>query len=112
MRRDRDRLLDIVEAIDTIQKYVPNTDALQEYPAQAIVLLNVQTIGEAASRLSNQFRQQHTEVPWTQIIAMRNELVHGYYKIDIERVKPVIGSGLSELRSQIQSILNTLDFSE
>jgi uncharacterized protein with HEPN domain len=42
----------------------------------------VEVSGEAASRLSDQTREQSPNVPWREIIAMRNRLVHGYFAVD------------------------------
>ena len=39
---------------------------------------NVEVIGEAANMLTRHFRETHAELPWRQIVSMRNVLVHGY----------------------------------
>ncbi len=46
--------------------------------AQLAILKTVETVGEAASRVSAQTRNAHSENPWSRIIGMRNRLVHGY----------------------------------
>ncbi len=45
------------------------------------IMKNVEIIGEAANMLTPGFRQQHTELPWKQIIGMRHILVHGYAQV-------------------------------
>ena len=41
-------------------------------------------IGEAAGNLSLSFQEQHSEIPWHQIIGMRNRLIHGYFGISLK----------------------------
>ena len=43
------------------------------------VVYNIMIIGEAANMLTKEFRAEHPDVPWRNIIDMRNVLVHGYY---------------------------------
>ena len=43
-------------------------------------------IGEAAGRLSQEFRDSHPEIDWPKIVAFRNVLVHEYYRVDLSRV--------------------------
>jgi len=42
----------------------------------------LEIVGEAASQVSQDFRQQHPEVPWAQVVGMRNRLIHAYFDID------------------------------
>lgn len=42
----------------------------------------LEIIGEAAGRLSANFRERHAVIPWGRIIGMRNRLVHAYFEID------------------------------
>jgi uncharacterized protein with HEPN domain len=46
----------------------------------------LQNIGEAARRVSGEFRAEHPEIPWAQIVAQRNVLVHEYGEIKPELV--------------------------
>ena len=43
------------------------------------VVYNIMVIGEAANLLTKEFRDEHPEVPWRDIVDMRNVLVHGYF---------------------------------
>lgn len=46
----------------------------------------IEVIGEAAARVSGELKASHPEVPWADIIGMRNRLVHAYFEIDLVRV--------------------------
>jgi len=86
VRSDRERLLDILEAIEQIEKYVGKGRSAieQDELLQTWFVHHVQVIGEAARKLSDEFRVQHPDVPWAEIVAMRNVLVHEYFGVDVE----------------------------
>lgn len=54
--------------------------------AHLALLHLIQRLGEAASRLSADFRADHPEFPWAEMIGMRNRIVHGYDDLDTEIV--------------------------
>lgn len=53
-------------------------------------LRNLELIGEAATRVPDEVRQKHPEVPWRMIIATRNRLVHGYLGIDDDTLRSIV----------------------
>jgi uncharacterized protein with HEPN domain len=57
----------------------------------------VQTIGEAASRVSAETRTERAEIPWRQITGMRNRIVHDYMNIDFDIVWSVVTQDLPGL---------------
>jgi uncharacterized protein with HEPN domain len=65
----------------------------------------VDIIGEAARGLTEELRQAHPEVPWRQMIAMRNVLIHGYFDIDVDLVWSVADNDLPKLAAQIRAIV-------
>jgi len=109
MRRDRERLLDILEAIEKIQKYAAygrerfNDDEL----IQTWVVHHIQLIGEAAAGLSEESRKEYPEIPWSAIVNMRNILVHAYFKIDLPEVWNSVENDLPVLKAQLQSMLES-----
>jgi len=54
-------------------------------------------LGEAASRVSPAFREAHAEIPWGQIVALRNRLIHGYDTIDFDILWKIVNSDLPSL---------------
>lgn len=65
----------------------------------------MQILGEAVRGISLGFHSRHPEVPWAQIIAMRNILVHEYFGIDAELVWSVVANDLPGLRDEIEKLL-------
>ena len=111
MRSDRERLLDILEAIEKIErrKAARKPDFDTDEMLQVWVVHYLQIIGEAASRISPELRARHPEIPWGQIIGTRHVLVHGYFDIDLDIVWTAIDVNLPELKKQVLSILSQLD---
>lgn len=114
MRSDRERLLDILEAIDKIDTYKGNNRSVFDSDdlLQVWIVHHLQIIGEAASRLSEEIRIQHPDVPWGQMIGMRHILVHGYFEVDREIVWNAAQANLAKLKEQIENILRLIGDSE
>lgn len=66
---------------------------------------SMEIIGEAASTVSREFRQRYGDIPWRDIVAMRNRLIHVYFDIDLDRVWDTITDDLPALMKQLESIL-------
>lgn len=109
MKSDRERLLDIKEAIERILRY--SDQGKQEFESsellQTWVVHNLQIVGEAARRLSDSLKEQHAEVPWKEIVAMRNILVHDYFAVDVDEIWNVVERDLPELKNKIDSVLES-----
>jgi uncharacterized protein with HEPN domain len=107
MRDDRERLLDIQEAIERIEKYAARGREIFDHDEliQTWILHNLQILGEAARAISADFKQQHSEVSWQQIAGMRNILVHDYFGIDVSIVWAVVERELPVLKQQVLAML-------
>lgn len=110
MRDDGERLRDILEAIERIDRYTASDlDVLDESELiQNWVTRHLQIIGEACRHLNNSLREQYPDIPWQSIIGMRNILVHEYFEIDLDAVKAVLKQHLPILRSNVRRILEDL----
>ncbi len=65
----------------------------------------IELIGEAASKLTLQYKQKHSEIPWQQIVATRNRLIHGYYSIDYGIVWTTVERELPKLETALKTLL-------
>jgi len=110
VRSDRERLLDILEAIERIEKYLVKGRQAFEHDEllQTWVVHHIQIIGEAATKLSESFRAAHADVPWAEIVAMRNILVHEYFGVDTEEIWASAQFDLPKLKQKLASILAEL----
>ncbi len=71
------------------------------------ILYELAIIGEAAGRVSDGLRSAHPEVPWRQIIAQRNILVHVYDQLNLDRLWAAV-EAVPQLMDQIERILQEL----
>jgi uncharacterized protein with HEPN domain len=69
----------------------------------AIVRL-MEIVGEAASRVAHEERLKHPEIPWSQIVSLRNRLIHGYDAIDYEILWQILNYDLPELVFSLEKI--------
>ena len=106
--KDQDRLAHILEAIENVYSFMQNksSDDLQgDKLLYYAVVKNVEIVGEAAYKLSKEFKEDHPEIPWRLIEKMRHVMVHGYYKISI----PILYNVYSEDLPLLKSFISTLD---
>jgi uncharacterized protein with HEPN domain len=106
MRRDAERLADILEAAEKISVRVGSgRQAFDVNEDVQIVLVHlIQVIGEAASGLSDELTSGHPEVPWRQIVAIRNRVVHGYFDVDLDILWDVAIGDVPRLAGQVRTI--------
>jgi uncharacterized protein with HEPN domain len=64
----------------------------------------LEILGEAASRVSKDFRNQHPEVPWTKIAGTRNRLIHAYFFTDLGVVHEIITVDLPPLIERLRTL--------
>lgn len=108
MRSDEERLRDIAEAIERIDRYTKagrhafDSDEL----IQNWVVHHLQIIGEAARRLSEEWKAAHPDIPWRAIVGMRHILVHSYFEIDLDVVWSTVKNNLPQLKTVVVDSLN------
>ena len=105
-RDDRISLVDMLnharEAVALLGEAGPDDlagDRIRELALRKLV----EIVGEAANRVSEETRQSHQEIPWPQIVGMRNRLVHGYDAISLERLCDTMRDDLPPLIEQLQA---------
>ena len=89
MWRDDAYLLEMLLAARKVMKYAQGVDFErfdQDEVLQDAIMRRIQIIGEAARKVSVEFKDQHPEIPWYEISGMRNRLVHEYFKVITEKV--------------------------
>ncbi len=110
MWRDEATLLDIAQAARRIVSFVRGVDEAS-FAANAekhwAVVAQLLIIGEAVTRLSNEFRSSHPEIAWAKIAGMRNRLIHGYDKIRWDLVWRTATEAVPQLLKQIEPLLPT-----
>jgi uncharacterized protein with HEPN domain len=106
VRDDRLLLNDLLETVQRIEKYASagrerfESDEL----VQTWIVHHLQILGEAARGLSAEFRARAPEVPWPEIIAMRNILIHAYFGLDLDTVWSTVENDLPFLKSRLEEL--------
>jgi len=114
MRHEPSFLKDILSACRKIAAIVASADEekfLRDEVLPAAVLHHLTVIGEAISRLSPELRERHLEVPWRQIMAVRNRIVHAYFDLDWRILWDAAVDDVPSLRRQAAAILKA-EFAE
>lgn len=102
------RIKDILEAIERIETFTKNMTFLEfdkNRMAQDAVIRNFEIIGEAGSHIPVSVQLQYSQVPWRQIISMRNFLIHEYFGADNRVIWDTIQLHLSTLKEHLLKII-------
>lgn len=109
--RDIERLRHIVDSIAHIEDFLRGKSLEQmkgDMMCYHAVAYNIMIIGEAANMLTSEFRNNHPEIPWRQIVDMRNVLVHGYYNTSPLFVWETYTNDLPFLKMQVEKYIAEL----
>ncbi len=109
MKNDLVYLKHIKDAIETINSYVVGADYesfCRDRKTVDAVVYQLAIIGEAANSLSQKFRDSHPEIPWRDMIDMRNVLIHEYFGVIVETVWKTVRKNLPELEEILDKILS------
>lgn len=109
MRRVTERLQDILDAIDAIDRYTQQGKKAFETQEliQVWVVHHCEIIGEAINALPSELLSEFPEIPWGQIVGLRNRLIHEYFRIDPDVIWDITQEDLPSLRSVVSKILDT-----
>ena len=107
MSRDQESIIDIIESIKLILHYVEgvNQESLAaNYEKQDAILRRITIVGEATKRLSPEFRQKHSDIPWKKIAGIRDVITHDYDEIDLTEIWTVITDNIPELLQYLENL--------
>jgi uncharacterized protein with HEPN domain len=112
LEADRDRLRHMLRAGRQALEYAESTtqeQMLVNPPLQHLFIRNLEIMGEAAARLSNELRDAHPEVPWNKMIGIRNRLIHAYFDTDMDIVWNTVTQSLPEVLPKLEAIIVKAD---
>ncbi len=109
--RDPGRIEHMLQAIAKIEEYTKDI-SFNQFVNDSMRLhattYNIQIIGEAVYKLTDEFKEKHIEIPWKLSEKMRHVLVHDYYMILPEAVWDVVTDDIPTLKPALQKIYASL----
>ncbi|MEQ9235917.1 HepT-like ribonuclease domain-containing protein [Coleofasciculus sp. E2-BRE-01] len=109
--RESGYLWDMLQAARRLQEFTAGLSYeayLESILLQSAVERQLEILGEAARRMSDDFRQAHPEIPWSDIIGQRNVIAHQYEEIRQERIWSVVTSDIPTLITQLEPLIPPL----
>ncbi|MBI4988193.1 MAG: DUF86 domain-containing protein [Rhodocyclales bacterium] len=110
--RQADYLGHMLEAVRLVRSYMEGlskADFLDDRKTQQAVILNILVIGEAATKIADEFPEfvaRYPEVRWKDMRGMRNRMAHGYFDINLDVVWETAQQSLPALEQQLLGLLN------
>ena len=99
----------ILDAINQTEEYLKDLDkeSFMEYPlARDGVIRQLEIIGEAAKNISDTTKELAPDVPWVEIVGMRNKLIHEYFGVDLDAVWETVQKDLPPLKKAVEKLLD------
>jgi uncharacterized protein with HEPN domain len=104
---DKIRIQHIIDAAEEAQSFVQNIekdDFIKNRMIILSVIKDIEIIGEAASKISEETKLKYLDVPRKDIVGMRNRLIHGYFDVDTELVWNTVSNNLPMLLSLLKKL--------
>lgn len=109
MQRDQASLLDMLDAARLAVQYIAGksyADFVSDLQCQDAVIRRIELIGEAARRVSAETQDLHPQLPWREMVSMRNLMIHQYDEIDLSVVWDTVNRDLPGLIESLREILH------
>lgn len=110
--RDKELLLNILYCCEDVFSFVKRFGGYKEYINDMAyfnaVNKSIESIGEFANNLSEEFCSEHSDIPWKKLVGTRNQLVHNYCNADDEILWNTIKNDIPYLHKYISAILDPI----
>ena len=78
---------------------------MRDPKTQDAVLRNLEVVGEAARHITKETKKNYSEIPWRQIVDMRNKVIHEYFGVDLKILWKTVQEDIPYLEKEIKKIL-------
>ncbi len=99
----------ILESINNIEMWTKDA-SFEDFSEdsdllQSAVIRQLEIIGEATGKVSEELKDKYNEIPWKKVMGMRNRLIHEYMSIDLSLTWGVVQTEIPELKIQLEKLL-------
>lgn len=102
-------ILDEIQFLERISDQKTYDDIIHDDYFSHAVRSALEVIGEASKNVSDIVKDNHQDISWREMAALRDRIIHGYFSIDYSIVWNVITKDIPEIKSKIFSLLKELD---
>ncbi len=99
----------ILDAINEIEGYLKDVDGYKKFLENKLVqdgvIRQLEIIGEASKRLSNELKEEYSDILWKDVCGMRDKLIHDYFGVDLREVWETATNDLKDLRQILKTVL-------
>ncbi len=103
-------LLALLEAIEKIETYSMDFESGDDFYHDAksfdATMMQFVVIGEVIARIDEEYKQEHSHIPWQEIKNFRNIIAHDYFGIDADEIWSIIQLHLVPLKKEIQALVD------
>ena len=108
MWKDDARLIDIHLACLEVLAHARNVtfeEYLQDLKLQRALCMVLEIIGEAARAVSADFKDAHPNIPWVQMVGLRNRIIHEYFRLDLDFIWEIVQKDIPNLITMIEPLV-------
>ena len=102
----------IMDAFVQIERYtdgVTHEEFLSNSLLQDGVIRQLEVMGEAARNLSEDLRNEYPKIPWSQMISLRNRMIHAYFNVNLQIIWEIIQGDIPNLKQETKRVLEILN---
>lgn len=103
---------DMLDSIKNIEDFVGDMsfdEFCGDEKTKSAVVLKIEIIGEAAKNVPREIRTKYKELPWKNMVGMRDKISHSYFGIDYKIVWKVIKERLPGIKPELERMLKDLE---
>lgn len=112
-RKDATRIRHMIQSVERLEVLMRDVDQqkfIDDFVIHTAAERLLEIIGEAAARLSDEFKQAQNHIPWNQMKNLRNIISHEYFEVDYNALWDIIQNDVPKLKSELLRIIEDEDF--